>query len=95
MGEDEEFALGVVDEGGGFEGSLVFGAFEDFLVGGFFVFVVEGPEVAEAPVAVEVLALEGGDGFAVIVEASGNGNAAEAVVFVDGVDEFGVFWRLN
>ena len=95
MGEDEEFALGVVCEGGGFEGSLRFGAGEDFLVGGFSVLVVEGPEGAEAPVAVEVLALEGWDGLAMIVEAAGDGDAAEAVVFVDGVDEFGVFWRLN
>ena len=89
VGEDKKFAFSIFDEGGGAEFFVLLGAGEDLGVGRLFsIFVSEAPEAAESPVAIEILALKGGDGFAAIVKSAGDGDAAEAVVFMDGVDEF-------
>jgi hypothetical protein len=87
VGEDEKFAFGVFAEGGGAEFLLLFGAGENLCVGGFSLLMVEGPEGAEAPVAIEVFSLKGGDGGAPVVEAAGDGCAILTAVFVDRVDE--------
>ncbi len=67
VGENEEFSLGVFDEGGGPEITLRIRTGVDFTVGDFLTVFLESPEGAETPVSVEVMSMEGGNCFTLIV----------------------------
>ena len=94
VGKDQELSLGIFNEGGGLEGA--FCTFEDFGVTGLFsILKIKSPNVAVNKVPVNIFTLKFRNGFAAIMNPSGDGESATTIIFMDGIDEFSSFgWSI-
>ena len=94
VGKDQKLSIGIFNEGGGLEGA--FCTFEDCGVTGLFpILKIKSPNVAVNKVPVNIFTLKFRNGFAAIMNPSGDGESATTIIFMDGIDEFSSFgWSI-
>lgn len=88
VGKNEEFALGILNEGGWFDSA--FRSFADFGVTSLApVLEIKAPNVAMNKVSINILPLKFRNCFSTIMYSSGDRESAAAIIFMDWVNEFG------
>ena len=94
VGKNQELPICIFNEGGRLESALC--ALEDFgVIGLFSILEIKRPNVAVNKVPVDIFTLKFRNGFAAIMDPSGDGESATAIIFMDGIDEFSSFgWSI-